>query len=126
MAGQPDEWPFRTRKLNAQKWQAPSNDATLSLEILCLDDNQLQIELDGYLAAVDLKGKPEWQNILLRPVDFRLKDDPKHEGKHPVLPSWNAFEELVLGPGKLHADGHADTVGWEDQLPAFRNLSWKL
>jgi hypothetical protein len=116
-------WPYRTHKLNDKKWFAPTADASLSLDVMCIKDNILQIDADGYAATVALKGSNNWQVIKLMPSDFKgLQKDP---AKPLILPGWTAFNELTLGPEINAATGKPDEgEDWKGAMPTFRNLQW--
>ena len=114
-------WARRTHKLHDEQWMAPSSNALLSLEVLSKRDNKLQLKLDKYSTIVEIKGKSVWQEITLKPSDFKLKDDR--------LPSWRAFGEFAIAPVKIVSPKQkegSEANGWTGEEPGFRNLRWKL
>ena len=123
------KWACRTHKLHDEQWFAPSKMAKLSIEILCTTDNQLQLKLDRHIAIVEIKGKAGWQEIALKPSDFKLKNDRLPAGKPEFLPAWKAFGEFAIAPVKIVPSKQSEvseTINWAGEPPLFRNLRWKL
>ena len=121
----PDEWARATHKLYDDAWKAPAN-AALALEVLAADANQLVVLIDEHAAEVHLDGGVGWQEIVLRPQDFRNFADES-------LPSWENVKRLKLSPAERLKPERGDTresriVGknWRGAKPRFRNLRWRV
>ena len=111
------KWPYRTHKLNDKKWMAPAPDANLSIDVKVSENNVLNIELDDYIARLELEGSEKWQNIELKPSDFRLKENPTQKESPKILQKWGPFIDTVIGPGNSK---------WKGELPTLRNFRWKI
>lgn len=117
------KWPWRTHKLNADEWQAPSN-ATLGLDVLSKQPNLLVIQLDDFATQIQIKGGNKWQTVSLSPAAF-------HNATGTALSGWKQFGELAFADTvtlESSKDGknHAATFGadWKGAAPEFRNLRW--
>ena len=117
------EWPWRTHKLNADEWQAPTH-AMLGLKVHSAQPNLLVIQLDDFATQIQLKGGNEWQTVSLSPPDF-------HDAAGTALASWRNFGELVLADKvtlETTRDGRHQTVplgaDWQGADPEFRSLHW--
>ena len=121
----PAEWPRATHKLFDPTWKAPPN-AGLALDVLAAQPNILVVLIDEHAAEVPVKGGDAWQQILLRPQDFRDYADE-------ALPNWSHISRLKLGdadrlrPARGQS-GPPRLVGkhWQGPAPRFRNLRWHV
>ena len=120
----PDEWARTTHKLYDGAWEAPAN-AALALEVLAAEANKLVVLIDGHAAEVHLGGGG-WQEIVLRPEEFRNLAGES-------LPSWENVKRLKLSPAERLKPERGDNresriVGknWRGPKPRFRNLRWSV
>ena len=119
------EWARSTHKLNDDAWKAPT-DASLALEVRSANANTLVVRLDEHAASVRLTGGDKWQQVILKPSDFRnLADRP--------LTSWKGIRRLTLSPAERLRPKRGDKrkpriVGghWRGSKPLFRNLRWQV
>lgn len=121
----PDEWARTTHKVYDPIWRAPAR-AMLALEVQAAEPNTLVVLLDGYAAEVQLHGGNQWQDVVLKPGDFR---DVGEE----ALESWEHVGRLSLSPSETLRPGRGDSgqpriVGgtWRGDPPRFRNLRWDV
>ena len=115
------EWPLKTHKMYSPVWQAPET-AKLSLKVLSSEVNKLVIGIDEYAAEINLKGKNQWQQLLLSPDDFK-----NASGK--LLTSFQNIKEFRLGHLETLRDRKknlAVKVGakWKGNKPQFQDLKW--
>lgn len=124
------QWPYRSHKLKDTKYQAPSPDCKMAIDIKCKKYNCFSIELDNYKTNIPVTGGSKWQTVVLRPQDFKLKeqkDKNKKQNKPETLQQWTNFKELVIGPCQSAFPGQPEVEvgkGWQGALPEFRNLRW--
>ncbi|MBC8481093.1 MAG: dienelactone hydrolase family protein [Planctomycetes bacterium] len=122
------QWPFRSHKLKDKRFQAPSQDVKLALDIKCQKDNAISIELDQYRTQADVKGGGQWQTVVFEPSDFKLKEQKnKKQDKPENLEKFSDFGELVLGAGDVAYPDQPEvevSAGWDGELPQFRDLRW--
>lgn len=118
-----DEWARATHKIYDETWQAPT-DSLLALEVLADEANTLVILLDDHAAEISLSGGREWQNVVLKPQEFRNLDGD-------MLDSFDKTKRLKLSAverlkAKRGSDKQHGIVGkkWLGAKPRFRKLRW--
>lgn len=119
----PAEWARTTNKLNADVWKAPPG-ALLSLSVQAAERNKLVVLLDDYAAEVQIAGDGQWQQIVLRPGDFR-----NFGGE--ALADWSDVRQLKLSPAEYLRPGRGQSgqprrvgANWKGASPQFRDLRW--
>jgi hypothetical protein len=121
----PDQWPRTTHKLYDETWKAPSG-ARLSLKVQAAERNKLVVRLDDYAADLQIAGGEQWQEIVLRPDDFR-----DYAGE--ALADWSSIRRLTLSPAEHLRPGRGQSgdprrvgANWKGTPPRFRNLRWTV
>lgn len=118
-------WEYRTHKVYDALWAAPAQ-AALALQVRCVEENTLVIRIDNHVAAIHLTGGSEWQQVRLRPADFK-------DVSGLPLAGWRGIKELRLSPrenlsAKVRGESLTHLAGgqWRGLKPEFRNLRWTL
>ena len=103
----PNHWGRSTHRVNDPQWKAPAG-ASLGLGVLVTAPLNLEIALGAHQAVKAIPAGAEWQEIVLKPEDFKNK-------KGEALKDFSAVEILTIGEGKGKPSPSA---------PKFRNLRW--
>lgn len=118
-----DEWARTTHKLYDEIYQAPDN-ATLSIEVLTQQPNQLVIVLDDHTVVVNLEANG-WQKVTLSAEDFKNISDER-------LTTWNGIKSLKLcsterlrPPRGSQLQSKIVGKNWSGPAPLFRNMKWQ-
>lgn len=119
----PEYWSRKTHKLYDDKWKAPEN-AKLAIDVRSAEPNKIVIGIDQYAKEIQLKGGPEWQQIVLSANDFQ-------NALGELLPGWIGVMELRLGTKetlveKTDLENKELNLGaeWIGEKPDFRRLQW--
>lgn len=121
---QPDGWARSTNRLNCQLWQAPEH-AIMSIRIKSAEPNAFVILVDDYAAEFSLKGGESWEELTIRPTDFRnIQGESKKD--------WVGIRQLRLSPDETLRAGRGENFEpkrfgkkWDGPAPQFRDLQWK-
>ena len=117
----PQEWGRRTHKVYHPRWAAPEG-AQLALQVRCEKANKLVVGLDDFAVERSIEGGGEWQNVVLKPADFKnVADEPMED--------WKGIRQLRLGAQETLRDRKKNLVTkrgavWQGEAPDFRNLRW--
>jgi hypothetical protein len=119
----PEDWARRTHKVNDPQWAAPE-DARLALGVRSEEANDLVVGLDDSAALVRLTGGKAWQEIVLKPSDFR-------NATGEARTDWAGLMELRLGSQETLRAGSGETrqshglgSAWSGPKPDFSRLRW--
>jgi len=122
-------WSYKTNKLYSPLYQAPNDNAKLSLALVSKEANTLALRIDQHVAEYKLEGSEEVQTVTLSCRDF------KNAAKEPMK-SWKSIRQLELAPiinisSRFNHNGIVSTerlrVGsqnWKGEEPAFQELKW--
>ena len=116
-----NEWPVRTHQVYERRWVAPSDRATLHIEVQSDRPNPFVVGIDGYAAVVQLAGGAKPETITLALHDFRNPGGAQ-------MSTWKGIQELRLGSSdRIRSRSGNKTFGgdWKGDAPKLKNLSWK-
>ena len=120
----PDQWARTTHKLFDDAWEPPAG-ASLSLDVMTADANEIVVVVDGYAVAKQVTGGNHWQTITLAATDLLNLGGESFS-------NWDQAKELTLTntfqfrPGRGN-QAKPKTIGkaWTGTPPKFRNLRWE-
>jgi hypothetical protein len=118
----PNDWARSTRKVSDARYQAPAF-AKLAFEVRSEKPGKLVLAVDDAGAEIELKGGPDWQQVILYPTGL----DGVTGGTRL---DWKGLKELSLCPWKRISSREAEkplllgAKDWQGAAPEFRNMRW--
>lgn len=119
----PNVWQTTTHKVNDPVYAAPQY-SKLAFEVRSEEANTLVVRLNDAAVEVELPGGPEWQEIVLYPLDFETALGTWafdwEEAKELEFSHYEAVASYTPGGGTMVVGNPV----WNGTAPEFRDLHW--